>query len=57
MLCPMPFEEGMPYALNFPANEVDSHKKVCPIIEYAFSGICLIWESTVVASLLHLPLA
>ena len=47
MLCPMPFEEGMPYALNFPANEVDSHEKVCPIIEYAFSGICFIWESTV----------
>jgi hypothetical protein len=37
MLCAMPFEEGMPYALNFPANKVGSHEKVCLIIEYAFS--------------------
>jgi hypothetical protein len=31
----MPFEECMPYALNFPANEVGSHENVCHIIEYA----------------------
>jgi hypothetical protein len=37
MLCPMPFEEDMPYTLNFPANEVCSHEKVCHIGEYAFS--------------------
>jgi hypothetical protein len=33
----MPFEEGMPYTLDFPANEVGSHEKVCLIVEYAFS--------------------
>jgi hypothetical protein len=33
----MPFQEDMPYALNFPANEVGVHEKVCFIIEYAFS--------------------
>ena len=36
------------YALNFPANEVGSQKSM-PYwrIQYAFLGICLIWESTV----------
>jgi hypothetical protein len=33
----MPFQKDMPYALNFPANEVGVHEKVCFIIEYAFS--------------------
>ena len=37
MLCPIPYEEVMPYALNFPANKLGNHKKVCPIIEYALS--------------------
>ena len=37
MLCPMPFEEVMHYALDFPANEVGSHDIVCLIVEYAFS--------------------
>ena len=37
LLCPMPYKEGMPYALDFPANELGNHKKVCPITEYAFS--------------------
>ena len=37
MLCPIPYEEVMPYALNFPANELGNHEKVCPIIEYALS--------------------
>jgi len=37
MLCPMPFEEGMPYTLNFPATEVGMHENVCLIVEYAFS--------------------
>ena len=27
----------MPYALNFPVNELGNHEKVCPIIEYALS--------------------
>jgi hypothetical protein len=33
----MPFQEDMPYALDFSANEVGMHEKVCFIIEYAFS--------------------
>ncbi|KAI0277836.1 hypothetical protein BGY98DRAFT_1186968 [Russula aff. rugulosa BPL654] len=33
-LCPMLFEEGMPYAPNFPANEVGSHKKNVHPITY-----------------------
>ena len=37
MLCPIPYEEVMPYALNFPVNELGNHEKVCPIIEYALS--------------------
>ena len=28
----------MPYALNFPANKVGSHKIVCLIREYAIPG-------------------
>ncbi|SRR6266849_1969606 len=45
-LCPMPFEKGMPYVLNFPANEVRSYKKVSHITGYAFLGICLqLYES------------
>jgi hypothetical protein len=35
VLCPKPFEEGMPYAFNFPANEVGNRENVCHIIEYA----------------------
>ena len=35
MLCPISFEGGMPYALDFPANEVGSHENVCHFIEYA----------------------
>ena len=31
------YEGGMPYAFNFPANELGKHKKVCLIGEYALS--------------------
>ena len=27
-LCPIPYEGGMPYALDFTANELGSHEKV-----------------------------
>ena len=33
----MPLKGVMPYALAFPANEVCSHKIVCPMGEYALS--------------------
>jgi hypothetical protein len=37
VLCPISFEGVMPYALDFPANDIGSHENVCHFVEYALS--------------------